>query len=390
MIKAAARLNHISEYYFSTRLKQIRELKSQGEDIINLGIGNPDMRPSAKVLKTAIETMDSDYAHGYQPYNSIPDLRLAFSEWYRNIYNVDLDYNDEVLPLMGSKEGVMHVSLAFLNAGDGVLIPDPGYPAYGAAAKISGARVIYYNLTESRSWLPDIDELRNMDLTGVKIMWVNYPNMPTGKIAPAATLKSLVEFARSNNILIVNDNPYSQILNPQPLSILSFDPLKTHSMELNSLSKAFNMAGWRVGVIVGSKENINNVLKVKSNIDSGMFLPIQMAAAEALNSGKEWITNLNDTYRKRREIVYNILNRLGSPFCDDQAGLFVWSGLPDGYSSSYDYSDYLLEKYKIFITPGSVFGTNGRKYIRTSLCLPDQELERCLERISLIEKKKKL
>jgi aspartate/methionine/tyrosine aminotransferase len=381
MTRASGRLNQISEYYFSTKLKEIRERISRGEDIINLGIGNPDMKPSAEVLEKATETLKKDYAHGYQPYNSIKDLRIAFSRWYKNIYDVDLDYNGEILPLMGSKEGIMHLSLAFLNSGDGVLIPDPGYPAYAAAAKICGARVSYYNLIESKGWMPDMDELKRMDLSGVKILWINYPHMPTGRIAPPEVLKSLIEFAKLNDILIVNDNPYSQILNPEPISLLSFDPLKKYSMELNSLSKTYNMAGWRVGMIAGSKENINNVLKIKSNIDSGMFLPVQMAAVEALKTGKEWIADLNATYKKRREIVYKILNILGSPYRDGQAGLFVWSALPDGYYSSYEYADYLLDNYKIFITPGSIFGTNGRKFIRTSLCLPEEELERSLMRI---------
>lgn len=385
MTKAAGRLNYIKEYYFSSKLKEIRELKARGEDIINLGIGNPDLAPSSRVIEKAIDTIRSNDSHGYQAYNSIPDLRLAFSEWYRVIYNVNLDFEKEILPLMGSKEGVMHVSLAFLNAADGVLIPDPGYPAYAAAAKICGARVIYYNLIEKNGWLPDLVELRSMDLSGVKIMWVNYPHMPTGKVAPAGVLKDLIEFGKENNIMIVNDNPYSLILNPEPISLLSFDPSMSHSMELNSLSKSYNMAGWRVGMIAGSEDNIDNVLKVKSNIDSGMFLPVQVAAIEALKAEKQWIDNLNTTYKKRREIVYEILNSLGSPYKEDQAGLFIWSSLPSGYLSSYDYSDYLLEKYRIFITPGSVFGTNGRKYLRTSLCLSEDMLGRSLKRIKSIQ-----
>jgi len=381
-MKAAGRLNHIKEYYFSIKLDEIRQLKASGEDIINLGIGSPDLAPSPRVIEKAIETLKSNDSHGYQAYNSIPDLRLAFSEFYSKVYNVNLDFEKEILPLMGSKEGVMHLSLAFLNSADGVLIPDPGYPAYASAAKICGARVLYYNLLEKNNWLPDLEELRSMDLSGVRIMWVNYPHMPTGKVAPAGVLKNLIEFGKENNILIINDNPYSLILNSEPLSLLSFDPLKNYSMELNSLSKSYNMAGWRVGMIAGSEDNIKNVLKVKSNIDSGMFLPVQHAAIEALRTEGEWIDNLNSIYERRREIVYKILNILGSPYREDQAGLFVWSGLPPAYESSYDYSDYLLKKYGVFITPGSVFGTNGRKHIRTSLCLPEELLQKCLKRIT--------
>lgn len=381
MIKAAERLDHITEYYFSSKLKEIRELKASGQDIINLGIGSPDLAPSIKVIEKAEDALKSPTSHGYQAYNSIPGLRLAFSELYQKLYKVNLDPENEILPLMGSKEGVMHLSLAYLNKADGVLIPDPGYPAYAAAARICGARILYYNLLEKGNWLPDIEELNRMDISGVKIMWINYPHMPTGKSAPQSTLESLIEFGKEHNILIVNDNPYSQILNPNPLSLLSLDPQMKYSMELNSLSKAYNMAGWRVGMIAGSADNIKNVLKVKSNIDSGMFLPIQIAAIEALQLGAEWIQNLNNTYAKRREIVYKILDTLGSYYNNDQVGLFVWSQLPEGYSSSYDYSDFLLNKHGIFITPGAVFGANGSSYMRTSLCISEDALNECLNRI---------
>lgn len=382
MIESAARLNHITEYYFSTKLKEIRDLNASGKDIINLGIGNPDLAPSRDVIDKAIEIIKLSTSHGYQAYNSIPDLRIAFSDWYSRVYNVSLNFENEILPLMGSKEGIMHLSLAFLNNADVVLIPDPGYPAYAAAAKICGARVIHYNLSQANKWLPDLNEVSRMDLSGVKIMWINYPNMPTGAVADKGILKSIVDFGRENNILIINDNPYSQILNSNPLSLFSVDPRKENTMELNSLSKTYNMAGWRVGMIAGSEKNLQSVLKVKSNIDSGMFLPVQVAAIEALRSGEEWTGSLNSIYAERRKVVYEILDRLGSQYKKDQAGLFVWSRLPEGYSSSYEYSDKLLIDHGVFITPGSVFGTNGRNYLRTSLCVPVDKLEESLGRVS--------
>lgn len=381
-IQTANRLSGINEYYFSQKLTQIREMNLNGLDVINLGIGNPDMEPDKEVIKSAIESAALTTSHGYQPYRGIPELRNSFSEWYKRIFNVNLSPQTEILPLMGSKEGIMHTSMAFLNEGDGVLVPNPGYPAYEAAAKMVGAEIIHYHLDDKNDWQPDFEAIEKQNLEGVKIMWVNYPNMPTGKRASNSLFKQLIAFGRKHNILIINDNPYALILNPQPSSILAVEGSKEIALEMNSLSKSHNMAGWRIGMVGGSEENIDAILKVKSNMDSGMFLPLQLAGVKALGLGKEWYEELNKSYVKRRKIVFDILNELGSEHKPEQSGLFIWSSVPDKWVNSEEYSDFLLEKYKLFITPGTVFGTNGKRHIRTSLCVSEERLNECLRRVS--------
>lgn len=381
-VKTANRLNDINEYYFSKKMSQIREMNSNGLDVINLGIGNPDMQPHNEVIKSAIESTALSTSHGYQPYRGIPELRNSFSEWYQRIFNVNLSPKTEILPLMGSKEGIMHISMAFLNEGDGVLIPNPGYPAYEAAARMVGARVSYYFLEEANSWQPNFEAIEKQELSNVKIMWVNYPNMPTGKRASDNLFEKLVAFGKKHNILIINDNPYALILNTQPTSILSVDDSKKIALEMNSLSKSHNMAGWRIGMVGGSEENIDAILKVKSNMDSGMFLPLQIAGIKALSLGTDWYEQLNVSYVRRREIVFKILKQLGSSHESEQSGLFIWSGIPENWNNSEEFSDFLLEKYNLFITPGTVFGTNGKRHIRTSLCVSEDRLHESLRRVS--------
>lgn len=382
----ANRLNHVQEYYFSRKLSEIRLEVLSGRDIINLGIGSPDMAPDKSVINEATSIAAGPESNKYQPYRSIPELRQAISSWYSRMYGTILNADTDVLPLIGSKEGIMHISMAYLNPGDGVLLPDPGYPAYEAVSKLVGARTIFYNLKKEGSWLPDFEELNSLDLFGVKLMWVNYPNMPTGTRPLEDTFRRLVEFGRANNILIVNDNPYSLIQNPDPKSILSCEGAKSCALELNSLSKSHNMAGWRIGMLAGSEENISNVLKVKSNMDSGIYLPIQKAAIKALELPDKWYADLNREYSQRKKIAYKMLDLLGSSYSKNQAGLFIWSCLPDNWNSSYEYSDFLLRETGVFVTPGSVFGTNGREYIRTSLCVPQNKLSEAMERVRLLAK----
>lgn len=381
-VQTANRLIGVEEYYFSKKMAQIREMNANGLDVINLGIGNPDMEPDKEVIKCVMETAALSTSHGYQPYRGIPELRNAFSEWYKRIFNAKLSPNNEILPLMGSKEGIMHISMAFLNEGDRVLIPNPGYPAYEAAANLCGAKVLYYHLENKNNWLPDIDAIEKQNLAGVKIMWVNYPNMPTGKRASDTLFEQMIAFGRKHNILIINDNPYALILNPKPTSILAVEGAKDIAMELNSLSKSHNMAGWRIGMVGGSAENIDAILKVKSNMDSGMFLPLQMAGVKALGLGKDWHEKLNNAYAERRKTVFELLNKLGSKYEAEQSGLFIWSSVPEKWGNSEEYSDFLLEKYKLFITPGIIFGSNGKMHIRTSLCVSEERLKECLRRVS--------
>jgi LL-diaminopimelate aminotransferase len=381
-VQTANRLIGVDEYYFSTKMAQIREMNSKGLDVINLGIGNPDMEPDKEVINCAISATGMATSHGYQPYRGIPELRSAFSEWYKRIFNVNLSPNNEILPLMGSKEGIMHISMAFLNERDGVLIPNPGYPAYEAAANLCGAKVVYYHLDNKNSWQPDFEAIEKLNLAGIKIMWVNYPNMPTGKRASGSLFEQLIAFGKKHNILIINDNPYALILNPKPTSILAVEGAKDFALEMNSLSKSHNMAGWRIGMVGGSAENIDAILKVKSNMDSGMFLPLQMAGTKALGLGKDWYEKLNKSYAERRKIVFELLNNLGSEYEPEQSGLFIWSSVPEKWENSEEYSDFLLEKYKLFITPGIIFGSNGKKHIRTSLCVSEEKLNECLKRVS--------
>lgn len=381
MIKAAKRLSSVKEYYFSRKLKEISDLRASGKDILNLGIGNPDMPPPADSVKVLHDRSSERQNHGYQSYSGNPDLRKAFVDWYQKHFQVGFDPDKETLPLIGSKEGIMHISMAFLNPGDGVLIPDPGYPAYKSVADLLDAKVIKYDLKEDTGWFPDLEKLQKTDLANVKIMWVNYPNMPTGTKASMEQLKKLVGFGLKNNILICNDNPYSFILNDKPISIFNIPEAKSTALELNSLSKSHNMAGWRIGVVLGHQDYIANILKVKSNVDSGMYLPLQLAAIEALKSPKSWYEDLNKEYTRRRLLAAKIMDKIDCVFDEKQSGMFLWAKIPDAYKDSYEFSDYLLYTYNLFITPGGIFGENGNKFIRISLAGDPENLKTALERL---------
>ena len=381
MIKPAQRLNDIKEYYFSTKLREISELNRRGKNIINMGIGNPDLSPPENVSNALEKATKDSGSHKYQPYKGINQLRMSISDFYRKNYNVSLDYENNILPLIGSKEGIMHISLAFLNKGDKVLIPNPGYPSYKSISKLVGAEPLFYPLLEKNNWLPDLDSLKLLVSDNVKLMWINYPNMPTGKNSNIEFFKKIYDFAVSNDILIINDNPYSFILNENPLSFLSVDSSFNHCLELNSLSKSHNMAGWRVGMVVGSKKNIDTILKVKSNIDSGMYYGIQKGAIEALCLNRSWYTSLNKIYRKRREIVYKICDKLKLTYDKNSSGMFVWAKIKSLDISSTEFVDNLLYNKEIFITPGSIFGTNGEGYVRLSLCLSQDKLKEALNKL---------
>ncbi|MCP4550701.1 MAG: aminotransferase class I/II-fold pyridoxal phosphate-dependent enzyme [Bacteroidetes bacterium] len=387
MIIPAQRVNAITEYYFSKKLREISKHNELGEDIINLGIGNPDMPPSDSTLNTLQSEITKHDAHGYQPYKGIAGLRSAFANWYQRSYEVELDPEREILPLIGSKEGILHISLTFLNPGDQVLIPDPGYPTYQSVTKMLGAEPITYSLVSKLGWQPELEKLNKLDLSKVKLMWINYPNMPTGAKADMAFFKRVIDFGKKNNIIICNDNPYSFILNEKPLSILSVKGAKEIAIELNSLSKSHNMAGWRIGMLASNPEVINFILKIKSNTDSGIFKPLQLAAISALNSSKEWYTNLNYEYRKRREIVLEILDILLCKYTPDQNGMFIWAKIPESFKNSEAFSEHILNTYKVFITPGFIFGSQGDKYIRISLCINTSKLNIVKSRIQLINKK---
>ncbi len=380
IIKPANRLNSVEEYYFSTKLKEIRKMQQSGIEIINLGIGSPDMAPEEKLISKLMEESVKKSNHAYQSYTGIDELREAFSDFYRNHFGVNLS-KSEFLPLMGSKEGIMHISMAFLNPGDGVLVPDPGYPTYEAVSNLLDATVTKYQLTEANNWYPDFKSLEKQDLSRVKLMWVNYPNMPTGSKATGKLFQQLVDFGIKHQILIVNDNPYSFILNPEQLSILSANNAKKVAIELNSLSKSHNMSGWRVGVLAGNEKYIQTVLRVKSNMDSGMFKPIQLAAVCALNTGKSWYNSINKVYAKRREVVFGMLNTLDLSYNPNQVGMFVWAKIPDSFTNAEHFSDLLLQQAGIFITPGSVFGTMGKNHVRVSLCADEEVLNKAGERI---------
>ena len=379
-MKTAKRLEHIEEYYFSRKLKEVSHLISQGKPIINLGIGSPDLMPPKSTVNNLIEALKSPTAHKYQSYNGIESLRLAIKSFYFNNYNVDLNHEYEILPLIGSKEGIMHISLAFLDEGDEVLIPNPGYPTYSSITKIVGAKPIFYDLKELNSWLPNIKDLEKMNLSKVKIMWVNYPNMPTGSNCSLSFFNDLISFCEERNILLINDNPYSFILNDNPISLLMARKSK-NCLELNSLSKSHNMAGWRLGMVVGSKENISNILKIKSNMDSGMFLPIQVGAVDALNQSNNWYNDLNKIYLKRKKVVVKICEKLNLNFNKSGSGLFLWGKIPSNFKKSEDFIDELLYDKNIFITPGSIFGSNGEGYVRISLCCDENKLKEALKRL---------
>ena len=381
MIKPAQRLNDIEEYYFSTKLREISKLNASGKNIINMGIGNPDLSPPENVTNALKKATKDNDSHKYQPYKGINQLRTSISDFYKKNYNVSLDSDKNILPLIGSKEGIMHISLAFLNKGDKVLIPNPGYPSYQSITKLVGAEPLFYPLLEKNNWLPDLDSLKFLVSDNVKLMWINYPNMPTGKNSDIEFFKKIYDFAVSNDILVINDNPYSFILNDNPVSFLSVDSSFDHCLELNSLSKSHNMAGWRVGMVVGSKNNIDSILKVKSNIDSGMYYGIQKGAIEALCLNNSWYTSLNKIYKKRREIVYKICDKLKLTYDKNSTGMFVWAKINSLDKSSKEFVDNLLYNKEIFITPGSIFGTNGEGYVRLSLCLNQDKLYEALNKL---------
>lgn len=376
------RLEGIGEYYFSQKLREIDELNKQGKDIINLGIGSPDLPPHPDVIKTLQEEAARPSTHAYQNYKGSPLLRNAIADWYHTWYHVKLDPDTEILPLIGSKEGIMHICMTYLNEGDEALIPNPGYPTYSSAVKLAGGKAVAYELTEANNWEPDFEALEKTDLGKVKLLWVNYPHMPTGQLPTHALFEKIVAFGKKHHILICHDNPYSFILNEAPASLLSVEGAKEVVIELNSLSKSHNMAGWRVGMLCGARERIGDVLRFKSNMDSGMFLPVQLAAAKALYLGKEWYEGINAIYAKRREKVFELLTVLNCEFSKTQVGMFVWAGIPENYENGYELSDHILYHSNVFITPGGIFGNAGDGYIRVSLCGSIEKFEEAIKRIA--------
>lgn len=387
MITPAKRLETVQEYYFSRKLKEVAEMNAKGLDVISLGIGSPDMPPSQQTIKTLCETAPMPNVHGYQPYVGIPELRQGFADFYKRWYNVELNPATEIQPLIGSKEGILHVTLAFVNPGEKVLVPNPGYPTYSSLSTLLGAEVVYYDLKEDQNWQPDFEALEKMDLTDVKLMWVNYPNMPTGANASVELYQKLVDFAHKHNIVVVNDNPYSLILNRKPLSIMQIEGAKDYCIEFNSMSKSHNMPGWRVGMIAANPTFIQWILKVKSNIDSGMFRPLQLAAAAALHNDEAWHEAMNiDLYGKRRAVAEKIMDILGCTYNKEQVGMFVWGKIPAHLNDVEQLTEKILHEARVFITPGFIFGSNGSRYIRISLCATEQKLKEALNRIRLIMK----
>jgi len=386
MIQKADRLSEVKEYYFSKKLREVAALKNEGRPIINIAIGSPDLAPPLNVIEAINNAMQIPNVHQYQSYQGIPELREGISKFYKDYYQVDLNPNNEILPLMGSKEGIMHISMAFLNKGDQVLIPNPGYPTYASVTKLVQAEPILYNLKETTNWLPNLEEIENQDLSKVKMMWINYPHMPTGAEATKEHFKKLIDFAKKYNILIVNDNPYSFILNDSPTSLLAVEGAKEVAVELNSLSKSFNMAGWRVGMVVGNSKILKTILQVKSNMDSGMFLGIQKGAVEALNLTKDWFEKQNKIYKKRQALVWKIFDALDCSYNKNIGGLFVWAKLPKGKFAE-QFTDTLLYEKDVFITPGTVFGSNGEGYIRASLCVSEEIFKEVLERVTTVKSK---
>jgi len=380
-VKPAKRTEGVSEYYFSHKLRQIDQMRLEGADIINLGIGSPDQPPSENTISRLGEEASKPTSHGYQSYTGIPSLRKAFADWYRKYFNVELDPDSEILPLMGSKEGIMHISMAFVNPGDDILVPNPGYPTYSSVTKLLNGNIVYYELDENNGWHPDINRLEDSDLSRVKIMWVNYPHMPTGASGSMRMFEKLVSFASEHEILLCNDNPYSFILNSDYLSLLSADGAKEIVLELNSLSKSHNMAGWRIGMVAGHSDYINSILKVKSNMDSGMFRALQVAAIEALSNPPSWYDRVNRVYSDRRKVVEEIMNILGCKFDKSQSGLFVWGRIPEEIPDCELFVDEILNKTHVFITPGFIFGSQGNRYIRISLCANEDLLTSAKNRI---------
>jgi len=386
-IAVAKRLQHTEEYYFSRKLREIDEMNKAGANVINLGIGSPDLPPHPSVIAALNEYAQKPNTHAYQGYKGIPALRNAMAAWYQRFYGVTLDADTEVLPLIGSKEGIMHICMTYLQEGDEALVPNPGYPTYRSAVQLSGATVVDYDLEEKNGWLPDLDALAKRDLSRVKLMWVNYPHMPTGAITNTAFAKELIAFAKKHNILICHDNPYSFILNDRPESLLQVEGARDVVLELNSLSKSSNMAGWRVGMLVGKASWINEVLRFKSNMDSGMFQPVQMAAVKSLELGQDWYDGLNKIYRGRRQKVFELLQLLNCTFDTNQVGMFVWAKIPATAKDGYEVTDKILQKAHVFITPGGIFGSNGNGYIRVSLCKDEAVFEEAINRIKTTLKK---
>ena len=376
------RLEGIGEYYFATKLREIAELNKAGKQIINLGIGSPDLPPHPDVIKTLQEEAAKDNAHAYQSYNGSPVLREAIAEWYKKYYEVDnIDPAKEILPLLGSKEGIMHICMTYLNQGDQVLIPNPGYPTYTSAVKLAGGTPLYYELTAENNWAPDFDSLEKSDLSKVKLMWVNYPQMPTGQQPNKSLFEKLVAFGKQHHILICHDNPYAFILNDHPESLLAVKGAKEVVIELNSLSKSQNMAGWRVGMLIAGEDRVNEILRFKSNMDSGMFLPVQLAAAKALSLDQSWYDSVNKIYTERREKVFELLDLLDCTFSKTQVGMFVWAKIPAIYKDGYALSDKVLYDANVFITPGGIFGTAGNNYIRVSLCGSMEKFNEAIKRV---------
>ena len=382
----AKRLDGIGEYYFSQKLREIDAMNKEGKNVISLGIGSPDLPPHPDVIKVLQEESAKPNVHAYQSYKGSPVLRKAFADWYKKWYNVDLNADTEILPLIGSKEGIIHICMTYLNEGDEVLVPNPGYPTYRSAVKLAGGVCVDYELKEENNYYPDFSLLeKKKDLSKVKLMWVNYPQMPTGQPASMEVFEKLIAFGKKHNILICHDNPYSFILNETPKSLLSIDGAKDVALELNSLSKSSNMAGWRVGVLCGAKQRIDEVLRFKSNMDSGMFLPVQLAAAKALTLGKEWYDSVNKVYKARREKVYELLDILNCKYSKEQVGMFMWAKIPGGYKDGYALSDDVLYNSNVFITPGGIFGSAGDQYIRVSLCGSIERFEEAIKRIKKVK-----
>ena len=381
-IKPAERLSLVQEYYFSRKLKEVAQMNAEGKDIISLAIGSPDMPPSQKTIDRLCEVAQQPSAHGYQPTMGTPELRQAMARFYKRFYGVTLDPATEIQPLIGSKEGILHTTLAFVNPGDEVLVPNPGYPTYTSLSKILGAKVVNYDLREDQQWQPDFEQLETMDLSRVRLMWTNYPNMPTGGPALMKTYERLVDFARRHNIVVVNDNPYSFIINEHPISLLQVPGAKDCCIEFNSMSKSHNMPGWRVGLCASNAQFISWILKVKSNIDSGTFRGIQLAAAEAYDNSDEWHREANiNTYRRRRAIAEEIMTVLGCQYDPEQVGMFLWGKIPEHYADAEQLTERVLHEARVFITPGFIFGSNGKRYIRISLCAKDEKMKEALERV---------
>jgi aspartate/methionine/tyrosine aminotransferase len=389
MIEPSKRLDVAETYYFAKKLAQIAELNKEEPKVINLGIGSPDLKPHDSVIAELVNALDDNDAHQYQSYKGIAALNDAFATWYKSHFNVTIDAKSQVLPLIGSKEGVIHISFAFLSEGDKVLVPNPGYPAYSMAAKLAGAEVVYFDLEEKLNWLPDLKKIETQDLTNVKLMWINYPNMPTGGNADKIFFDELIAFAKKHEILICHDNPYTFILNDNPDNIFQSDEAINYALELTSCSKNYNMAGWRVGAVVGKKEYLDNILKFKSNVDSGMFKPIQKAASKALSLGNDWFDRINDIYKERKIEAQIILDILDCDYNECAVGMFVWAKIPHYMISAEVYSEEILLNTKVFITPGHIFGSNGERYLRISLCSTKEEMKEARERILIWKNWKK-